>query len=717
MLKHIKLKSALLWSILLLAALFNACDNDKDDKSAKVELNSFGPSVLRGGELKFIGNNLNKVTAIILPGDVEIQASSFKTQSATLITIDVPHEAVEGLVTLKTPSGDIVTKTELSILEPITVTKIPTTAARPGDVIIIEGTYLNLISEVIFETAQSVTEFESQSETALSIRVPAAAKSGKLILLDKEEIPNSIQTEAELLITLPTITKFSPTTVKAGNKITIEGTNLDLVTAVELGGNQNVKRADFLEGATASKIEITVPASTADGNISLVTASQVKVYSANSLTMMVPTISGITPNPAKTGGDITVTGTDLDLVNTVTFTGDKNGTIKSGGTATSIMVTIPADAKSGTVKFQTKANKSVTSNEVTMVKPSIVTISSSVRLNEDITITGTNLDLVKTVKLSGGTTGTIKVPSSTATQLVATVPPGTTTGRVTLVANNGDEVVSTTDLTILAEVPLFNAFPASAKTGTLLSLTGTKLNLTNEVIFPGNVKAVKFGDRTATLLQVYVPEATTIGTGKITFTTYGTDFTQSTDINFVELTAVKDPALVFFDFNNVVNINYDKGVWWGDATVENDANISLDGSGYARINRSYSAWSGFFWRNGKDHFPGSTIGTHVNDYVVKFDINIIAPITAGTLLVTMKVSGTGFDAMIGPGAPNPTVLNATNGSWITISVPLSSFHDGYGWGSNTITDFSAVDGDFGMAFSNGSATVNVAIDNVRFEHK
>jgi len=94
----------------------------------------------------------------------------------------------------------------------------------------------------------------------------------------------------------------------------------------------------------------------------------------------------------------------------------------------------------------------------------------------------------------------------------------------------------------------------------------------------------------------------------------------------------------------------------------------------------------------------------------------LTPITGGTLLVTLKTASTEYDAMIGPGAANPTPLPATGG-WVTLSLPLTAFKDGYGWGSNGLTDLSLITSDFGMAFSNGSSTVNVAIDNVRFEHK
>lgn len=688
--------------------LLNACDNEKnEDASADVVLNSFGPSVLRGTELKFIGANLNKVTAIILPDNIEIQASSFKTFTSELIAIDVPEEAVEGFVTLKTPDGDIVTKTSLSILEPITITKIPEAAIRPGNLFTIEGTYLNLIQEVIFPTNKSVTEFEEQTRTSLTIRVPEDAETGRLVLIDSEQIPNEFTTESALQVVLPQISTIAPETVKAGNTITIDGTDLDLVTAIEFSGNQQVQAAGF-ESMSESQIVVTVPADTDDGAIRLIAPSLIKVESGTALTMVVPEITDVTPNPAKTGGEVVITGVDLDLVSDVIFEGNSEGTIKDGRTPTSFTVEIPENAKTGVIEFRTMANKAVTSEPVNMVKPAITTMTDDVKLEEQITITGTNLDIVREVRLAGGTLGIIE--SATETELVVTVPLGTVTGAITLVANNDDEVPSIAELTILAEVPEFDSYPAWTQPGAKLVLTGTKLNLTNEVIFPGDVKATQFGDRTTTLLEVYVPAGVTLGKGKITFTTYGTDITESTDMGFWSADPVDDASLVFFDFDG-------KNSWWGGVTIENDAPSNLDGSSYGKLDMgTLNGWTDLFWRNSKDNFPVTTIGVNVDDYNFKFDIFVRTAIGDGNLKFRMG----DYYWCYGPDAPpsqgQVSEVSATNG-WVTVTVPLTDFRDNFGWG-NPITDLNAVgDGQFGLAWDNGTADIDVLIDNVRFEAK
>ena len=100
---------------------------------------------------------------------------------------------------------------------------------------------------------------------------------------------------------------------------------------------------------------------------------------------------------------VTISGTNLDLVTSVGFGGGKSGTIQSGGTASSITVSVPVDAQTGTLQLGTAAAKSVTTNNLEMIKPSIASIAPmDIQFTNELTITGTNLDLVTNVKFSGG---------------------------------------------------------------------------------------------------------------------------------------------------------------------------------------------------------------------------------------------------------------------------------------------------------------------------
>ena len=154
-----------LWMMCLMlfsCLTFTACDNGDDEDTNQykggISLNVFGPSpVSRGGVLRFLGSGMDKVTAVAIPGCDDI--TDIEVVSDTEIRVTVPQTAQPGLVVLKTPKGDITTKTELTFTEPIALEAFAPAEVKPGSELTITGEYLNLIKEVI----TSVTPNSSQS--------------------------------------------------------------------------------------------------------------------------------------------------------------------------------------------------------------------------------------------------------------------------------------------------------------------------------------------------------------------------------------------------------------------------------------------------------------------------------------------------------------------------------------------------------------------------
>jgi len=265
------------FSFLLLGVLFvlNNCKKDDDIASGLVQLNSFGPSpALRGGELRFIGTNLDQVTAVILPNNVEV--TTFKSKTPELLVIEVPKATVEGKVSLKTAQGNITSKSLLTISEPIAITSFSPAKLRPGATLTIEGTYLNLIEEIIFSNKKSVTAFKSQTETKIEVLVPADAQSGVFVISNGMLDPILIESATPLDVTVPTVSKISPSPVKAGANLTIEGTDLDLTKEITFPGGSKVSAFESIE---AGKIVVKVPANSQDGAVKLGLASLVEVSS------------------------------------------------------------------------------------------------------------------------------------------------------------------------------------------------------------------------------------------------------------------------------------------------------------------------------------------------------------------------------------------------------------------------------------------------------
>lgn len=688
--------------LLALAVLFCSCKKDDDNaKSNAIELLSFGPSpALRGGELRIIGNNLDKVTAVILPANVEV--TSFTTKTPELITLTIPQETVEGKIILRTPEGDISSISSLTISEPIVLTSFSPATVRPGNVLTLTGDYLNLIAAVIFHADVSVgdTAFISQTREKIEVVVPEAAQSGLIVISNGEAIPILIESETELDVTAPKALTLSPNPVKAGTMLTIEGTDLDLTKQIGFEGTSPV--TSFVS-QTAAKIEVIVPDDAHDGPVQMIPGSFVEIPAAEELTMLLPQITDISPNPVKNGQNITVTGVDLDLINRVTFGNGKVGAILGGGTASQITVKVPISATEDVVAFGTRAEKTVSSSGVLqLILPTITGISPmDAKFGDEITVQGENLDLATAVIFSGG----LEVPINNATPNATTVdvPIGAVTGPITVITTNGSQVISSIELNILlATNAIITNMPTMAAPGEMISIVGENLDELNEVIFPGDVPATMFGQKTATLIEVFVPMNVAFGIGNIKFITFNGEEFFSPAINIQGVEPVADPGLLFFNFDGLDS-------WWGDAGgVENDPALSVDGSNYFRVNQSLSGWAGFFWRNGANNFPGAAIGTNINGYVLKFDVNVLEPITGGEFAWRLKGSDGDFWR---PWKPWEATGSFQTNGWITITIPLSEFSDGGG----SIPDMNNITEDFGVAFNNGDSFVNVCIDNVRFE--
>lgn len=306
----------------LSAGFFSACEKNEDAKSDTVALLSFGPTGAKPGDtLRFIGTNLNKVTAIQFSGtNAAVAQNAFKQQSPELILVVVPQAAEKGYVTLKTPQGDIVSKTQfnLNVRTTAAITSM-TKQARPGETITLNGNYLNWVKRITFGRDKSVTSFVTQTLTQLVVRVPDDAQTGPLVVFISGTDSADVQTADTLKVTLPVITSLLPNPIKHQNNLTITGTDLDLTKQVLFEGVSTPVTAFVSQSAT--QLVVKVPAAAQKGRLNLVSASGVKAISAADLDVLFPAITTMEPNPIDAGANLTITGTNLDLVSGISFVG------------------------------------------------------------------------------------------------------------------------------------------------------------------------------------------------------------------------------------------------------------------------------------------------------------------------------------------------------------------------------------------------------------
>lgn len=476
--------------------MFTACDDDDLDTNqftGGIKLNVFGPCpVARGGELRFIGSGMDQVTGVVIPGCDEI--TDITVVSNEEITVTVPQDAVEGKVILNTPQGEIETITEITYLEPVSIEDFSPKTVKPGDELVITGEYLNLMRAVIFEDGVTVeVAEENRTRNEIRVIVPAEAQTGFIGVTDlgiqKDGTPepngiaNEIYSEEELTVTLPAVSQIVELTgKKPGDVVTITGTDLDLVTTV-LMPNDSVAEFAYVNEA----LNITLRDDATDGAIRMLPASGVEVVAAN-LTMAVPTELAANPAIGLRGGNvITITGVDLDVVTNVTFPGMTDATELDTQSATEITVTMPAAAQSGDIVLNTASGKTATVAIATL-KPAVASYSPAggVGAGNNLTISGSDLDLVASVAFTGGASVSDSMfVSHTATEIVLTVPTsGANTGALTLTMVNG-EVVEAPEVAITApDCAYLPTLPESIEVGTVAQvgivngsmLTGVSIN-------------------------------------------------------------------------------------------------------------------------------------------------------------------------------------------------------------------------------------------------
>ena len=510
-----------------LMTLLSGCGKDElsTDQYVRdgVALNVYGPQpVTRGGQLRFLGSNLDRVVQVIIPGvdpitDIEVVQAGVPSE----IRITVPKDGPEpGLVSLVTSDGQtLTTKTELTYSEPIEFEGFTPSSARPGDVITITGDYLNLIQEVIFsdEVLVSETDFESHTRYEIRVKVPEAAQTGVIGLGDIDmTLPeneglfaNVITSEEELTVVLPTVTDVAPLDMRPGDEVTVTGTLLNCISSVRFAGADEIAAEDFVS-RSATEIVVTVPDAAHDGEVVCVAASGIEIPTGKSVTIDLPSVTGVTATSRfKAGLTVMITGSDLDMVTGVTFAGDAPAEFTFSDRTGSITATIPAEATDGVITLTTAAEKSVETQAVTLVKPVITGFGAAeVMAGEDFTVIGTDLDLVTGVTLNGAE---CEFTADSDMLLTVSTVLTSSTGTVTVTAANGDSADSPSELIVNHDsITIVTDITASAAPGGTVTMTGSSFNMIESITL-GDVKVTEYLSRSDGEIVFVVPDTAAPG--------------------------------------------------------------------------------------------------------------------------------------------------------------------------------------------------------------
>lgn len=408
--------------VLLSSLTFTACDtNDLDTNQYKggISLNVFGPSpVLRGGELRFLGCGLDQVASVLIPGCDAI--TDIQLISAEEIRVIVPQTALPGYVTLMLRNGEsIVTKTQLTYSEPVSIESFSPESVRPGDVLTIKGEYLNLMHQVIFaenvivsdeviaeeEATEATSKFLKHTRNEIQVRVPEEAQSGKIILSDGAEIPNRLYSEVELQVVLPSVAEVADyNNIKPGATLTVTGENFDLVKEVRM---ENGETMLFTYSAEQKALTFTIPRGAVNGPIYVVPASGVLVQVAE-IKMATPEDVKAQETEITAGKELTLTGKNMDMIAAVLFPGVEKAVEPTSLSETEVKVVVPGEAQSGMIQLVLTSGETISGLELTVTAPKYCHIADENILKtndyfvgEDMVVDVVNIGELAVVQVAG----------------------------------------------------------------------------------------------------------------------------------------------------------------------------------------------------------------------------------------------------------------------------------------------------------------------------
>ena len=547
----------------------SSCRDDKDEFSTDqytgdFKLNVWGPCpVARGGELRFLGVGMDKVTAITLPGSGKV--TDIKVISDKEIRIVVPQDAEEGYLIVHGPQ-DVTTKTPITFLEPISVDEITPNPVKPGEVLTLKGDYLNLIHEVIFSANKVdedavVTEedFLNHSRQEISLIVPAQAKTGGIILSDAdEEMPNRIILDQDITVVLPEVDKIiSLDKANPGDVVKVSGSNLDLVEAVVMANGESVD-FDYAAGEGAKgTITFTIPANACEGPVCFITASGVEIVAVNIGECKPEDLKATPATDLLPGTTVVITGKNLQMIATLSLptAGGLAETPFNLDSNEQLSFEFTAEAQTGNAVLALKGGGELTLALATL-KP-VITTTEALPAGKSATITGKNLNLVAAITFPGGVKA--EVTKAEADQATVVVPVTATSGTATVHITNGESTTWEANVSEPTGAFIISGGEEVGANRMVEFIIGNPEKLANVVVNKQQVKYILEGD----LLMIRLPENYGIGTQ-------------------IVLTSNDGSSLVYtYDF-----VNPDAGptvIWEGSWT-----NIGWGGN-------QDLAWGGFDW--------------------------------------------------------------------------------------------------------------------------
>jgi hypothetical protein len=493
-----------------------------DQYGAAPTISSFSPGSGPVGSTVTVNgsnyNGINQITSVTLHG---VSVPNFNVISNTQLVFTVPSGATTGPIAVTNSTNTATTSSSFTVLVAPTLTSANPNSGGAGTVVQIAGQHLATVTSVTFGGVAS-TDVMPVSDTEVDAAVPVKAKVGSAPISvttsagqSTNTVPFTVESGA------PVVSSFDKPSGTAGTVVTITGKNFD-----SKDHSLKVTEVDFGAGAdnnptvvSPTKVTATVPANATSGPITVYNASGSGTSSKSFLVIATPSVSSFTPQAAKAGDMVTITGSSFTGATEVDF---GNGavtklTIKGD---TSISAKVPSNASTGviTVKRGSVSGHSAGTFTFLTQAPTVASASpSSAGAGSAITIGGSNFIGANAVTINGKPAS---FSVTDATHIAAIVPTGADKGKGGIVvANSVGKSAAFTGFTVLSTSPTITKVTdngskpkpvTAAAVGDTIVISGTNLDKVLHVSFGGTTQST-FVSQSATQLKVAVPTGAETG--------------------------------------------------------------------------------------------------------------------------------------------------------------------------------------------------------------